>query len=178
MYSVGRPCPSILGRADAASDQPDNSGVPAERLAGGVLGRSSQGGAEKEIGSACPDDGGLLDAALVASFRLERQAAQAYRDARDRALRSHLSESLRKGQARGEIDPNLDAEAAAAILISVIDGSKTLSVRDPKFDMVKSVELLKTLITRFLAPPESKASKRIPSSSLARRGSAARSTRI
>jgi TetR/AcrR family transcriptional repressor of uid operon len=70
-----------------------------------------------------------------------------------RALRNHLSESLRKGQARGEIDPNLDAEVAAAILMSVIDGSRTLSVRNPKLDMTRSADLLKTLIIRFLAPP-------------------------
>jgi hypothetical protein len=67
-----------------------------------------------------------------------------------RTLRNHLSESLRKGQARGEIDPYLDAEVAAAILICVIDGSKTLSARDPKLDITRSVDPLKTLITRFL----------------------------
>jgi AcrR family transcriptional regulator len=73
-----------------------------------------------------------------------------------RAVRMLLADFIRKGQARGQIDPGLDPEAAAAVLISVIDGSKTLAIRDPKLDVERTRDLLKLLIARFLTPPEAK----------------------
>ncbi len=72
--------------------------------------------------------------------------------AHTRGMRALLADLLRNGQARGQIDPGLDPELAASLLISVIDGSKTLAVRDPKLDSKKCADLLRILITRFLAP--------------------------
>jgi AcrR family transcriptional regulator len=69
-----------------------------------------------------------------------------------RGMRQLLADLVRKGQAAGEVDPGLDAELAAAILMSAIDGSKISMVRDPKLDATKVIELLKTMIARFLAP--------------------------
>ncbi|WP_088342588.1 MULTISPECIES: TetR/AcrR family transcriptional regulator [Rhodomicrobium] len=70
-----------------------------------------------------------------------------------RGVRRLLADFLSQCQARGEIDPELDPELAAGVLLSVIDGSKTLTLRDPGVDIQKSLDLLKTLITRFLMPP-------------------------
>lgn len=69
-----------------------------------------------------------------------------------RGSRTLLAELIRKGQAQNRVDPGLDPELAATILIGVIDGSKTMALRDPTLDTKKSTELLKTLITRFLRP--------------------------
>lgn len=60
---------------------------------------------------------------------------------------------LRTGQSRGRIDPSLDPDLAAWSLLGVIDGWKTMTIRDPKFDRGKSLDALKALIIRFLAPP-------------------------
>jgi TetR/AcrR family transcriptional regulator, repressor for uid operon len=72
-----------------------------------------------------------------------------------RRMRELLAAVLRNGQARGQVDPDLDAEMAAAILMAVVDGSKMLAMRHPKLDKTESVELLKVLVARFLAPPTS-----------------------
>lgn len=74
-----------------------------------------------------------------------------------RAMQRLLAGVLRKGQARGRIDPSLDAEMAASVLIGVVDGSKAMTVRDPSLDRAGMIELLRTLIARFLAPPVSDA---------------------
>lgn len=69
------------------------------------------------------------------------------------SMRALLADFLRKGQERGEIDRGLDPESAAATLISVIDAARILTIRDPKLDAKKSLELLKTMVRRFLTPP-------------------------
>jgi TetR/AcrR family transcriptional regulator, repressor for uid operon len=68
-----------------------------------------------------------------------------------RAIRGLLAETLRNGQATGGIDPNLDVELAASILINLMDGSKILRIRDPKIDTRKCDEMLATMIARFLS---------------------------
>lgn len=69
-----------------------------------------------------------------------------------RGMRRLLADFLREGQSRGGIDASLDAETAAAVLIGVIDGAKVMSVRDPSLNREKKIELLRTLMVRFLAP--------------------------
>lgn len=73
-----------------------------------------------------------------------------------RGMHALLADLLRKCQSRGEVDPALDPAMAASILISVTDGSKFLTVRDPKLDSQKAMAALKILITRFLSPPQAK----------------------
>jgi AcrR family transcriptional regulator len=68
-------------------------------------------------------------------------------------LRALLAEFLSEAQKRGHVDRSLDADMAAAILLSVMDGAKTLWIRDPKLNRTKGVALLRTLIARFLTPP-------------------------
>jgi TetR/AcrR family transcriptional repressor of uid operon len=75
--------------------------------------------------------------------------------AHSRALHSLLSVFLQDAQKRGQVDSTLDPDLTAAILLSVIDGAKTLTIRDPKLNMTKSIDVLKILISRFLTPPVS-----------------------
>ena len=67
-------------------------------------------------------------------------------------MRTLVSDFLSKGQNSGQIDPNLDTESAAAVLISIIDASKALSIRAPNLDPERRSKALKRLITRFLSP--------------------------
>jgi AcrR family transcriptional regulator len=64
-----------------------------------------------------------------------------------------LAQFLRRGQAHGQIDPDLDAGIASALLISMIDSSKTLLIRAPTIDPKRSADALEKMITRFLSPP-------------------------
>ena len=68
-------------------------------------------------------------------------------------LRGLLVDFLKTAQGRGQIDPGLDSEGVASVMLSVMDGMRTLSVRDPDVDIAKSVALLQVLFSRFLSPP-------------------------
>ena len=79
-----------------------------------------------------------------------------------KALQSHtkgvhslLADLLEKGQAVGAIDPALDRHMTASLIISIIDGSKTLCLRDPKLDVTEATKALRTMVIRYLAPPSS-----------------------
>ncbi len=69
-----------------------------------------------------------------------------------RGLLTLTADLVRKGQDSGEIDKTLDADGVAIVLMSVIDGTKMIGIRDPKLETGKTVELIKTMISRFLAP--------------------------
>ena len=71
---------------------------------------------------------------------------------RSQTLQGLLAAFLREGQERGQVDRDLDVEPAAAILVSVIDGARALSIKDPKFDAVTGTALLKRMVSRFLVP--------------------------
>lgn len=68
-----------------------------------------------------------------------------------KGMRDLLTDLVRKGQDAGEVDPSLDADLVATILMGVVDSSRILTVRDPKLDKSKAMDLLKTMIARFLA---------------------------
>lgn len=68
-------------------------------------------------------------------------------------MRTLFADFLRKGQSLGQIDPGLDADLTSAVIIAVMDSSRTLAIRDPNIDLEKGLALLKTLVFRFLAPP-------------------------
>jgi TetR/AcrR family transcriptional repressor of uid operon len=68
-------------------------------------------------------------------------------------MRQLLAEFLRRGQAHGQIDPDLDADMASALLITMIDSSKTLLIRTPTIDPRRSADVLDKMISRLLAPP-------------------------
>ena len=72
----------------------------------------------------------------------------------NRALRTRFATLLRKGQEIGQVDPGLDPELAASIVISAIDGIKSMNIRDPKLSKDNgATDHLAMLITRFLRPP-------------------------
>jgi len=117
-------------------------------------------------------DGADLLSALFGEMKVTRSGrpallleamAEAHRNpAMAKALQDHtkgvhvlLSDLLEKGQATGAIDPTLDRHMTASLIISIIDGSKTLSLRDPELDAKKATKALQALIVRFLAPPAS-----------------------
>jgi TetR/AcrR family transcriptional repressor of uid operon len=70
-----------------------------------------------------------------------------------RNLLALLAAFIREGQAQGQIDGGLDADLTAALLLAVLDGAKTLAIRDSAIDMPAATEMLRTLINRFLRPP-------------------------
>ncbi|MCS3984347.1 DNA-binding GntR family transcriptional regulator [Bradyrhizobium japonicum] len=69
------------------------------------------------------------------------------------AVRRMWSDFLRQAQDRGRVDPGLDPDATANILIALVDGSRAMPIRDPKLDIKQSVEHLRTMLVRFLNPP-------------------------
>lgn len=69
-----------------------------------------------------------------------------------RKLQTLLADFLRMGQARGQIDPDLDPEVAAGVVLCMGDGIRALALRNPQVDMGKSLNTLKILLTRFLTP--------------------------
>jgi AcrR family transcriptional regulator len=69
-----------------------------------------------------------------------------------RGLLALIGDFLRKEQEHGHVDPSLDAQLTATILLGVLDGAKTLTLRDPKLDVTKAAQLLRALIGRFLEP--------------------------
>lgn len=69
-----------------------------------------------------------------------------------RKLQTLLADFIRKGQALGQIDPGLEPEVAAGIMLCVGDGMRALAFRNPEVDMGKSLNTLKILLTRFLTP--------------------------
>ncbi|WP_158940866.1 TetR/AcrR family transcriptional regulator [Burkholderia sp. S171] len=70
-----------------------------------------------------------------------------------RGMQQLLADFLRNGQTQGRIDSSLDADTAAALLIGVVDGCKIMAIRGLPQDQNKVIELLQTLIKRFLTPP-------------------------
>jgi AcrR family transcriptional regulator len=72
------------------------------------------------------------------------------------AVRRMWGDFLRQAQSQGRVDPGLDPDATANILIALIDGSRAMPIRNPKLDIKQSVAHLKKMLVRFLSPPEAK----------------------
>jgi len=68
------------------------------------------------------------------------------------SMRDLMTDLLRRGQAGGQIDPHLDTDTAAAVLLSIIDSSKALSIRVPSLDAKRRAKVIEQMITRFLSP--------------------------
>ena len=69
------------------------------------------------------------------------------------ALRDLLAEFLRKAQAQGKVDPSLDPDTTANILIAMTDGIRALPIRNPNLQVAQNMDHLKTMLHRFLSPP-------------------------
>ena len=68
------------------------------------------------------------------------------------AMAKVLSEVLREGQAKGEIDPSLDPQTAASLMVGLIDAAKSLGLRDPAAGQSEIMLLFDRLIRSFLIP--------------------------
>src|SRR3954471_6684392 len=51
------------------------------------------------------------------------------------AFRRMWGDFLRRAQSQGQIDPGLDPDATANILIAIIDGARALPIRNPRLDI-------------------------------------------
>lgn len=67
-------------------------------------------------------------------------------------FRRMWADFLRQAQSQGRVDPELDPDATADILIAIIDGSRAMPIRNPKLDIKRSVAHLQTMLVRFLSP--------------------------
>ncbi|WP_426408664.1 TetR/AcrR family transcriptional regulator [Bradyrhizobium ganzhouense] len=76
------------------------------------------------------------------------------------AFRRMWASFLRQAQSQGRVDPGLDPDATANILIALIDGSRAMPIRNPKLDVRQQVEHLRTMLVRFLRPPEAQSKPR------------------
>ncbi|WXU23932.1 TetR/AcrR family transcriptional regulator [Bradyrhizobium sp. A5] len=72
------------------------------------------------------------------------------------AVRRMWSDFLRQAQQQGRVDPGLDPDATADILIAIIDGSRAMPIRNPKLNIKRSVAHLETMLVRFLSPPDAR----------------------
>jgi TetR/AcrR family transcriptional repressor of uid operon len=80
----------------------------------------------------------------------------------DRGTRELLSRLIREGQERGQVDPGLDPDSAAAVVHSIIFGLNRLgAIRDPTFDVKAASATLKLLIERFLRPQGIRAARQV-----------------
>jgi len=67
-------------------------------------------------------------------------------------LRGLIADFLRKGQERGQIDPSLDPDLSANVLISVTNGGKAFLGLDPGLDQALCKAQLGNMIAGFLQP--------------------------
>lgn len=63
-----------------------------------------------------------------------------------------LSQTLRAGQAKGEVDAALDPDQVAAMLVAVVDAAPMLPLMVEGLDFAASRNLLTLIVRRFLAP--------------------------
>ncbi|WP_104494224.1 TetR/AcrR family transcriptional regulator [Paracoccus denitrificans] len=69
-----------------------------------------------------------------------------------RGVRAVLSQTLRAGQAKGEVDAGLEPDQVAAMLIAVVDAAPMLPLMVEGLDFAASRDLLTLMVRRFLAP--------------------------
>jgi AcrR family transcriptional regulator len=72
--------------------------------------------------------------------------AHAFFVARYQLLREAIAESVTARQAAGELDPELDPEKVAAILLAVADGMQVQWLLDPDLNLAEHVEYFWTLL--------------------------------
>lgn len=67
-------------------------------------------------------------------------------------VRQLLAETLKAGQARGEVDAGLDPKHASAVLVAVLDAAPMLPLMTSDIAFDESRKLITTMIDRFLRP--------------------------
>lgn len=67
-------------------------------------------------------------------------------------ISAFIADLLRRGQANGHIEKNLDPDIAANLMLCLMDGTKGLGIRNPKVNRGKCLDQFKVMLSRFLAP--------------------------
>ena len=67
--------------------------------------------------------------------------------------RSHVVAALRRGQAKGTVDPALDLETACQLIMAMGDGLQVHQKLDPTLTPARFRPVLQQLLRRFLRPP-------------------------
>ncbi|NPD16672.1 TetR/AcrR family transcriptional regulator [Xinfangfangia sp. D13-10-4-6] len=67
-------------------------------------------------------------------------------------VRQLLAETLKAGQARGEVDPDLDPEHTSAVLVAILDAAPMLPLMTSGIGFEESRKLITTMVSRFLQP--------------------------
>lgn len=99
---------------------------------------------------ACDADGLVLE--LLAEAGRNPAVATMIREQGARS-RDMLSALIRRGQVDGKVDPTLDPELAASVLIViVVDGMMALTIRQPDLPCGDLATMMGQLVSRFLSP--------------------------
>lgn len=69
-------------------------------------------------------------------------------------VRALLAETLKAGQARGEVDADLDPQHTSAVLVAIIDAAPMLPLMVSDISFEESRNLIATMVGRFLQPPK------------------------
>lgn len=64
----------------------------------------------------------------------------------------HLAQALRRGQARGQVDPDLDVQTAVHLILAMGDGLTLHQALTPSLTAQSFRPVLQTLLRRFLRP--------------------------
>lgn len=65
-------------------------------------------------------------------------------------MKALVANVVRHGQHNGQFDPALNPEMAASTLIGIFDGAKIMPVRDPELEQQRAIDMLETLVERFI----------------------------
>ena len=68
-------------------------------------------------------------------------------------IKTNLAELLKRGIAKGQIDPTLKPQLAATWLIALADGAVGRALMDPDFKTRTHAPVLLRMVRRFLEPP-------------------------
>ena len=97
-----------------------------------------------------PANSALLFEMLAEAVR-RRPVAKTLR-AFSREMRNVLVDLIHRGQARGEIDKEIDPVITATVLIGIMDAFRALALRYPEVDTSKATAVLRRLANRLLSP--------------------------
>lgn len=107
----------------------------------------------EEVGRLAPE-GSSAGAELVFEMLAESTRTPeiaAVLRAHSHRLRTLLGDVLREGQCRGSVNPDLDPEAVATIIIVMIDGIKALALREPDMNRRSAVEMMQRVLFTLIA---------------------------
>ncbi|ERI14370.1 hypothetical protein O206_22090 [Ochrobactrum sp. EGD-AQ16] len=69
-----------------------------------------------------------------------------------KSVRQLLAQTLKSGQEGGKVDPDLNPDDTAAMLIAIVDAAPMLPLMVPGISFEESRKLITTMVRRFLSP--------------------------